>query len=143
MQSLASLTPSICFLHPHRVNESSENPAAHLHQPLVGFHLDSRRRTATSPAVSKGMKHGPDTWLSPCASGRCRKIVSASVQAATIACPKCHSKPIVPLFDPARGYEDDEAFPSCQASEPLMHEAFACPTCGKRSLRITFAGLWD
>jgi predicted RNA-binding Zn-ribbon protein involved in translation (DUF1610 family) len=93
--------------------------------------------------VGVSLKHGPDTWLSPCASGRCRKIVSASVQAATIACPKCHSKPIVPLFDPARGYEDDEAFPSCQASEPLMQEAFACPTCGKRSLRISFAGLWD
>jgi len=93
--------------------------------------------------VGVGMKHGPGTWLSPCICGRCRKIVSANVRADLIACPKCRSKPIVALVDPAHGCEDDESFPSCQASEPLMEEAFACPTCGKRSLRFRFAGMWD
>ena len=49
----------------------------------------------------------------------------------------------MPLVDPDHGCEDDEAFPSYQAAEPVMEESFACSKCGKRLLRFCFAGLWD
>ncbi|MFM7076410.1 MAG: hypothetical protein ACKO3G_10130 [Planctomycetaceae bacterium] len=46
-------------------------------------------------------------------------------------------------MDQDHGCETDEAFPGCQASEPLMEERFACPKCGTRQMRFQFAGLWD
>jgi RNA polymerase subunit RPABC4/transcription elongation factor Spt4 len=112
----------------------------------MGFLVDGRCQCGYESrglTVGVGMKHGPDTWLSPCACGRCQAIVAANVRAAPITCPKCRGKSVVPLVDPDHGCEDDEAFPSCQASEPLMEESFACPACGKRQLRFRFAGLWD
>jgi len=114
--------------------------------PCMGFLLDGRCQCGYEIgglAVGVGMKHGPDTWLSPCACGRCRAIVSANVRAAPITCPKCRGRSVVPLVDPDHGCEADEAFPSCQASEPLMEDRFACPKCGTRQLRFRFAGLWD
>jgi hypothetical protein len=102
----------------------------------MGFLLDGL-------GVGVAMKDGPDTWLSPCACGRCGKIVSANVRASPIVCPECRGEGAIPLVDPDHGCEDDEAFPSCQASEPLMEDRFAWPKCGSRQLRFEFSGLWD
>ena len=112
----------------------------------MGFLLDGRCPCGYAPKslrVGVGMKDGPGTWLSPCACVKCREIVSANVRAGTVACPECRGKRVIALVDPALGCEADEAFPSCQASEPLMEQAFPCPKCGKRLLRFDFAGLWD
>ena len=98
---------------------------------------------ARALTVGVGMKHGADTWLSPCSCSRCQAIVSANVRADPIKCLTCRGRSVVPLVDPSHDCEADEAFPSCQASEPLMEESFACPKCGKRQLRLQFAGLWD
>jgi len=112
----------------------------------MGFLLDGTcacGHAVRGLTVGVGMKHGPETWLSPCACARCRAIVSANVRADPVTCPKCRSKSVVPLVDPGAGCEDDEAFPSCQASEPLMERAFACPKCGAKALRFRFSGMWD
>lgn len=112
----------------------------------MGFLLDGRCQCGyecRSLTVGVGLKHGPDTWLSPCACARCREIISANVRAEPIACPTCRRTSVVPLVDPDHGREADEAFPNCQASEPLMEDRFACPKCGARQLRFRFAGLWD
>lgn len=92
--------------------------------------------------VGVGLRHGPETWLSPCACPRCREVVTANVRATPITCPTCRGQ-AVPLVDPDEGCEDDEAFPSCQASEPLMEKPFSCPRCGRQRMRFRFAGMWD
>lgn len=112
----------------------------------MGFLLNGRCQCGYEPrrlTVGVGMKHGFDTWLSPCACGRCREIVATNVFAVPITCPTCRGTTVVPLVDPDLGCEADEAFPSCQASEPLMEQSFTCPKCGKQQMRFRFAGLWD
>lgn len=112
----------------------------------MGFLLDGRcpcGHSVRGVRVGAGMKDRPGTWLSPCLCPACKAIVAANVHAEPIECPRCRKKGAEALVDPALGCEADEAFPSCQASEPLMEEAFRCPECGKRGLRFDFAGLWD
>ena len=112
----------------------------------MGFLLDGHCPCGYRPRalhVGVGMKDRPGTWFAPCACGRCGTIVAANVRAEPVVCPDCRSRGATPLVDPDLGCEADEAFPSCQASEPLMEEAFPCPKCGKRLLRFEFAGLWD
>jgi len=70
-------------------------------------------------------------------------VASASAAFAAPAVPPFSGKTVMPLVDPDHGCEDEDPFPSCQDSEPLMEESFACPKCGKRHLRFRFAGLWD
>jgi len=70
-------------------------------------------------------------------------VASASAAFAAPAVPPFSGKTVMALVDPDHGCEDEDPFPSCQDSEPLTEESFACPKCGKRHLRFRFAGLWD
>ena len=70
-------------------------------------------------------------------------VASASAALPAPAVPPLSGKTVMPLVNPDHGCEDEDPFPSCQDSEPLMEESFACPKCGKRHLRFRFAGLWD
>jgi len=93
--------------------------------------------------VGVAMKHGPDTWFSPCVCERCEEVVSANVRAPTITCPTCRGEAVIPLVPPDSGCEEDEPFPNCQASEPLLEKSFPCPKCGRTQMRFRFAGMWD
>jgi hypothetical protein len=88
--------------------------------------------------VGVGMRDTPNVWLGPCICRKCRKAVSANVP----KCPDCKAKGVEPYVDSDTG-KDGEKYPSCAASEPLFEKAFECPACGKKSLTLEFAGMWD
>ena len=73
---------------------------------------------------------GPDTCCSLASCNNCQEIVSIRSSSVRPRCPTCRRKVQVIAID-------DQ---SISASKPA---ALECPQCGKSTMTLTMAGLWD